>query len=282
MRSVIFIFAVALFAGFMPSIAQAQSCELLNNCPPRPAGHGKPAPMQPRRMHRPRPPVLTVAAVEAEFTADAPVYIFGDEDTSSETLETITPKLAAFMKTRNFKRNPTIATDENGLFPWTIDVVASYEQNKAVNGYYQFSVAWDGAIWPFASKDDALKFVADPQKYTPAYGGHCAYCLAVDDVVLGTVVAVYKDRLYLFASDEVQKDWAERSRPLHRECKSPLAVPAGFQVQDRGDCRNDQAAAGRVEEVIAPSACGRMFGHAGRWRSHRESNPGFSLERAAS
>jgi len=206
MRSIASIFVVAILGAISPSVALAQSCELLNDCPPKPEEHNFSRQTRSRHAHRAHHPVRTVASVQADFVG-APVYIFGDEDTAAASFETIVAKLAAYIKTSNFKRNPAIATDENGMYTWQVDVVASFEQNKSVNGYFHFAVNWDGAIWPFASKDNAEKFVANPTKYAPVYGGHCAYCLALDDITAGDVVEVYKDKLYLFADDEYRKLW---------------------------------------------------------------------------
>ena len=62
------------------------------------------------------------------------------------------------------------------------DTVAYFTENKAVEGTPQYSTRWLGAEWHFASAEHRDLFKADPVKYAPQYGGHCA-----DGVSFGTI-----------------------------------------------------------------------------------------------
>ncbi|MBF2756008.1 MAG: YHS domain-containing protein [Gammaproteobacteria bacterium AqS3] len=55
------------------------------------------------------------------------------------------------------------------------DAVAYFTEGEAVQGSGEFSLEYRGAQWLFASEENRQLFEAEPAKYAPAYGGHCAY-----------------------------------------------------------------------------------------------------------
>jgi len=55
------------------------------------------------------------------------------------------------------------------------DAVAYFTEGKPVKGDSTFKVTYEGANWYFASKENADKFKAAPEKYAPQYGGYCAF-----------------------------------------------------------------------------------------------------------
>ncbi|MBB4273666.1 YHS domain-containing (seleno)protein [Rhizobium mongolense] len=62
------------------------------------------------------------------------------------------------------------------------DPVAYFTENKAVEGSPVYSYRWLGAEWHFTSSENRDRFIAEPGKYAPQYGGYCA-----DGVSFGTV-----------------------------------------------------------------------------------------------
>ena len=58
------------------------------------------------------------------------------------------------------------------------DPVGYFTQSKPVKGKPEFSTNWKGVNWHFSSAENLGKFVADPEKYAPKYGGYCAYAVA--------------------------------------------------------------------------------------------------------
>ena len=62
------------------------------------------------------------------------------------------------------------------------DPVAYFTENQAVQGSPEYAHKWLGATWYFASADHRDRFMRDPAKYAPQYGGYCA-----DGVSFGTV-----------------------------------------------------------------------------------------------
>jgi len=77
--------------------------------------------------------------------------------------------------------------DETGFAVSGYDPVAFFSleqsavgspQASAIPGKASITAEWNGAKWAFASEENKATFLADPEKYAPAYDGHCAYGLA--------------------------------------------------------------------------------------------------------
>ncbi|WP_226703211.1 YHS domain-containing (seleno)protein [Microbulbifer elongatus] len=61
------------------------------------------------------------------------------------------------------------------------DVVAYHSLEpgqKAVKGSPDITYDWAYVTWRFATEENRDLFAADPEKYIPAYGGHCAYAMS--------------------------------------------------------------------------------------------------------
>jgi len=52
------------------------------------------------------------------------------------------------------------------------DTVAYFTEKKAVKGSVKFSHMYKDAIWHFASAENRDRFVSDPKRYAPQYGGY--------------------------------------------------------------------------------------------------------------
>jgi len=74
--------------------------------------------------------------------------------------------------------------DKSGFAVGGYDVVAYYRleqspigepQPGAVPGKASITAEYNGVTWAFASEENRARFVADPEKYAPAFDGHCAY-----------------------------------------------------------------------------------------------------------
>ena len=72
----------------------------------------------------------------------------------------------------------TFAVDEHYLDDGAVvggyDVVAYHTEGKPVAGTGNYAATYQGATWHFASKENKDRFMAEPAKYAPAYGGWCA------------------------------------------------------------------------------------------------------------
>ena len=91
------------------------------------------------------------------------------------------------------------------------DPVAYFTEEKPVKGSPGHTYACQGATWQFASVENRQKFIGDPAKYAPAYGGYCAWAAAQNKTAPGKAEywAIVDDKLYLNFSKKVQDDWNE-------------------------------------------------------------------------
>jgi len=65
----------------------------------------------------------------------------------------------------------------NNLAVGGYDVV-SFHQGSPVAGKPKLATTWRGANWLFANQYNLDTFLAEPEKYAPAYGGYCAWAVA--------------------------------------------------------------------------------------------------------
>ena len=100
------------------------------------------------------------------------------------------------------------------LFGWGAegyDVVAYFTEGKPVEGKSEFRFDWKGAKWRFASAANRDKFAVNPEKYTPQYGGYCAY--AVSQGYTASIDpeawSVVEGKLYLNLNQEIAKVWKQ-------------------------------------------------------------------------
>jgi len=69
--------------------------------------------------------------------------------------------------------------DRAGVAIEGYDPVAYHTEGRPVKGDAAITRTWNGAVWRFADARNRDAFAADPERYAPAYGGYCAYGLAV-------------------------------------------------------------------------------------------------------
>ena len=89
------------------------------------------------------------------------------------------------------------------------DPVAYFTEGRAVKGSSAHRTEWRGATWQFAGADNLDAFVAEPERWAPAYGGYCAYAMAQGQTAKGdpeqwTIVG---DRLFVNYDAEVKALW---------------------------------------------------------------------------
>ena len=131
------------------------------------------------------------------------------------------------------------------------DPVAYYTQSRAIQGDRAHTVEWSNVRWRFASAAHLGAFIADPQRYAPQFGGHCAYCLAKGTMTDGDprYWVVEGGKLYLHSSSSNADAWRDaggsllskaraewRSRGVSSESASaaPAAQDAGRFVAKNG------------------------------------------------
>jgi len=91
----------------------------------------------------------------------------------------------------------------------------------AVAGQNRFEVEYKGATWRFADAASAEAFRAEPQRYAPAYNGHCANALSLGEGLIrtdGTHWQIFDgdDTLYLFYAARGRERWLNGDRDAYR------------------------------------------------------------------
>ncbi len=84
------------------------------------------------------------------------------------------------------------------------DLVAYHNANDAIRGNSDHTVIHNEVIYYFSNAENATKFKESPASYMPAYGGHCAFAMAMKGVKVPTDPKTFKIRdgkLYLFFND---------------------------------------------------------------------------------
>jgi YHS domain-containing protein len=85
----------------------------------------------------------------------------------------------------------------------------SYFDGTPMPGKPGFTAMHQGAEWHFASAENRDKFLADPAKFAPQYGGYCAYGVAQGYAVKTEpdVWTIVDGKLYLNYDKDVQSTW---------------------------------------------------------------------------
>lgn len=91
------------------------------------------------------------------------------------------------------------------------DLVSYHTTGKPLPGTGMHTAEHDGETYLFVSKAHKKAFENNPQKYIPAYGGYCAYGVAVGKKFVGdpTVWELVNGKLYLNLNKEIQGTWAK-------------------------------------------------------------------------
>lgn len=96
------------------------------------------------------------------------------------------------------------------------DVVAYFTEGKPVAGQAAHETHWNGARWRFASAEHRERFLREPERFAPRYGGYCAYAVSrgYTAPVAPEAWRIVDGKLYLNYSKDVQTLW-EREIPAN-------------------------------------------------------------------
>ena len=89
------------------------------------------------------------------------------------------------------------------------DVVSYHTAKRPVRGNGHFVAEHGGATYLFSSSENQRAFLANPDKYVPAYGGYCAFGVSVSKKFVGDpeVWRIVDGKLYLNLDTRIQADW---------------------------------------------------------------------------
>ena len=127
-----------------------------------------------------------------------------------KALNTLLPAVALLM---SVVATPALAGDVTQSTPGIsgYDPVAYFTDGKAMKGSGYHVADYKGVTYAFASKDHKQLFEDNPEKYVPAYGGYCAYGVAVGKKFVSDPEAwkVVNGTLYLNLDKDIQSKWLQ-------------------------------------------------------------------------
>lgn len=116
---------------------------------------------------------------------------------------------ALLLSSYSFAANIEVNANTNDVAIKGYDTVSYFTKGAPTKGSDEYTAAYNGAIYHFASADNRDTFKANPTKYVPQYGGFCAMGVAMNQKFDTDPTAWYisDDKLYLNLNKNVQSKW---------------------------------------------------------------------------
>lgn len=91
------------------------------------------------------------------------------------------------------------------------DTVAYFTVGAPTKGDKNIQTEWNGSKWLFSSEENKALFLANPEKYAPAYDGHCAFAAGINKKVSAkpTLWKIIDGRLFLNFSKAANTRWLD-------------------------------------------------------------------------
>lgn len=124
----------------------------------------------------------------------------------------IATMLLTFLSSQAQAAKPEIYATENGAIEG-YDPVAYFVENQPRKGLEKYTLEWKGAIFKFANAENLATFKAAPEKYTPQYGGYCAYAASLGSIANTEPEAwtIVDGKLYLNYNKQVRSLWSQNT-----------------------------------------------------------------------
>jgi len=107
-----------------------------------------------------------------------------------------------------------VQANEDGVAIDGFDPVAYFDKGEAVKGLPIHSCEYLDKTWHFSSVENRDKFLANPEKFSPQYGGYCAHSIGKNKIVESNPQSftVRDEKLYLYINDRLAKKDAEEEK----------------------------------------------------------------------
>lgn len=98
--------------------------------------------------------------------------------------------------------------NEDGIAIGGYDAVAYFTQDDVIKGSDEFTYNFKSVDWKFSSAENLAQFKAHPERYVPAYGGHCSFAACKGAAVHAepTIWSIIDGRLFFFSNEEVKTE----------------------------------------------------------------------------
>ena len=105
----------------------------------------------------------------------------------------------------------TANVDDDGIALAGYDLVAYATTGEAVSGNSRYSSRVDNIVYHFTSEQNRTAFEANPDRYSPEFGGYCAYGVRMGRKlpVDPTAFELVDGKLYMFLDRATELTWKE-------------------------------------------------------------------------
>jgi hypothetical protein len=119
-----------------------------------------------------------------------------------------------------------VADRYTGLAIGGFDPVAFFTDARAVRGDSDYEVSQGGAVWRFSNPDNRRFFIANPDVYSPRFGGYDPVDIARGVTFAGTarLWLIVGQRLYLFGHEDSRAAFAADPERYLQEAARRWAV----------------------------------------------------------
>lgn len=102
------------------------------------------------------------------------------------------------------------------------DAVSYFTENKAILGNETYSYNWKNAHWNFSTQENKKLFSENPEKYTPEFGGYCAFAVSKGFTANTdpNSFEIINEKLYLFDGESVKTDWNTNLKDNLQKCQT--------------------------------------------------------------
>lgn len=111
-------------------------------------------------------------------------------------------------------------TESENLVVNGYDVVSYFSESEPVKGKQSISTDYQGLLIYFSSQENKRKFLDDPEKYLPKYGGWCAYAIGNSGKKVDVdpfSYSIENGELYLFYKsyfNDTREKWIQNHKEL--------------------------------------------------------------------
>ncbi|MEM7357697.1 MAG: YHS domain-containing (seleno)protein [Pseudomonadota bacterium] len=105
------------------------------------------------------------------------------------------------------------STNTQGIAIDGYDPVSYFDDNKAVKGQAAHTCEYGNATWYFSSAENRDRFLADPERFAPQYGGYCAHSISNNKIVQASSKSfvIRDNKLYFYVNDTLSNRDANKS-----------------------------------------------------------------------
>ena len=117
----------------------------------------------------------------------------------------------AFLSATSFSQTSKHINVKGKLGIQGYDPVAYFESSKAIEGKKEITSEYKGVMYQFASENNRVLFLKNPEYYLPQFGGFCAYGMSegYEAPVKPEAFTIVDNKLYLNYNLKVKEMWSK-------------------------------------------------------------------------